>query len=393
MLISDEDRALGHPSLRPEFEVCYVSRSEEMDAEEERLRHALLAVAPGCHQGISPTALSRAISEIPDAYDANLAVRRFAPESFLIVFPTQRSRDAAMRAGSVSVGGVRFLFRPWTRLVRAEAGTLRYRVSLEIEGIPAHAWGWRVARKLLASSCWIEYLDASSEDLSDMTALKATVWTDDPRRIPLRKLLVIAEHELPIVHGDPSVARIFANVRPYLRQKKVLKYETTIHQRSIADFNSRSPSLSPDRSPPSSDGDSGHDGNPTSYSCSGQQTTRPKKLSGKGSCQVGTRGVGRFRIRITPTLRQPACATAGTPGHTGEDHQHVSTEGSQRRGTTCGRCRPAERGQLIARPQCRLRGRGACPNSSGPKSKARRPQGRAAPCKRARTQPGEDGHG
>lgn len=79
---------------------------------------------------------------------------------------------------------------------------------------------------------------------------------------PLRKLLIIAEHELPALHSYPSVARIFANVHPYLRQKKVLKYEVTIRQRSIADFTSRSPCPSPSHSRPSSDGDSGHDDHP-----------------------------------------------------------------------------------------------------------------------------------
>lgn len=52
MFISDDDLRLGHPSLRPEIEVCYLSRSEEMDTEEECLRHALLAVAPGGHPNI-----------------------------------------------------------------------------------------------------------------------------------------------------------------------------------------------------------------------------------------------------------------------------------------------------------------------------------------------------
>ncbi|CAN6358296.1 unnamed protein product [Urochloa humidicola] len=92
--------------------------------------------------------------------------------------------------------------------------------------------------------------------------MSLTAWTDRPCRIPKEATVFIAEHELPVVHSDPDMQRIFTNVRPYLREKAVLQYETIIHLRSFADFRSRSPSPRPGPSPPSSDGDSGHDGNP-----------------------------------------------------------------------------------------------------------------------------------
>ncbi|CAN6345196.1 unnamed protein product [Urochloa humidicola] len=233
-----------------------------MDAEEDRLRFALLAAAPDGRREFSTEAVQRAILDIPGVLADDFAIRRFAPESSLIVFSSQRSRDAALSAGSIRVDGAELFFRPWTRLVRAESRPLRQRVSLEIEGIPAHAWSVRTARKLLASSCWIERLEPASEDRSDMSFMALTAWTDDPSLIPRRKLLVIAEHERPVVHEDPVTQRIFANTRPYLREKKALQYEVLIHLRSIADFNSRTPSPSPGPSPPSTDGDSGPDGNP-----------------------------------------------------------------------------------------------------------------------------------
>ncbi|CAN6246676.1 unnamed protein product [Urochloa humidicola] len=233
-----------------------------MDAEEDRLRFALLAAAPDGRREFSTEAIQWAILDIPGVLADDFAIRRFAPESSLIVFSLQRSRDAALSAGSIRVDGAELFFRPWTRLVRAESRPLRQRVSLEIEGIPAHAWSVRTARKLLASSCWIERLEPTSEDRSDMSFMALTAWTDDPSLIPRRKLLVIAEHERPVVHEDPVTQRIFANTRPYLREKKALQYEVLIHLRSIADFNSRTPSPSPGPSPPSTDGDSGPDGNP-----------------------------------------------------------------------------------------------------------------------------------
>lgn len=67
-------------------------------------------------------------------------------------------------------------------------------------------------------------------------------------------------HGHRVTYDDPDMQRIFGNLPPYLRLKKVLAYNVLIHLRNVADFRSRSPS--PEPSPPSDDGDSGHDGNP-----------------------------------------------------------------------------------------------------------------------------------
>jgi hypothetical protein len=69
------------------------------------------------------------------------------------------------------------------------------------------------------------------------------VWTDMPKRIPRTKVLHIAEHVVPVVYDDPVMQRVFDNLPPYLREKKVLKYNVLIHQRRFADLNSRPPRL------------------------------------------------------------------------------------------------------------------------------------------------------
>ncbi|CAN6315049.1 unnamed protein product [Urochloa humidicola] len=233
-----------------------------MDVEEARLRFALLATAPGSPQDLPIDAMRSALPDIPDMPDEEFAVRRFFPECFLVVFSSQRARDTALHAGGVVVQGVRLSFRQWTRLVRATMGNLFFRVTLEIEGVPVHAWSMRTARKLLAPSCWVQSLEPASSDRTDQSMLKVTVWTDNPSRIPRRKTLAIAEHEQPVNYGDADMQLIFGRLPPYLRQKDYLAYNVLIHLRHVADFRPRPPSPSPGPSPPSSDGDSGHDGNP-----------------------------------------------------------------------------------------------------------------------------------
>lgn len=133
-------------------------------------------------------------------------------------------------------------------------------MTLELDGIPAHAWDLDTASKLLAKHAWIERLEVNTATKADMTTFKLTAWTKDPYAIPLSKKLLIAEPEAPVVYSDDEMQLIFGNLEPYLRQKRVLEYPIEFHLRSIADFRPRSPSTSP--SSPSDDGDSGPDGNP-----------------------------------------------------------------------------------------------------------------------------------
>ncbi|CAN6330762.1 unnamed protein product [Urochloa humidicola] len=57
-----------------------------METEEEKLRLALLATAPGGRQDIPVEAVRHAIQELPESHDTNLVVRRLPPGSFLVIF-------------------------------------------------------------------------------------------------------------------------------------------------------------------------------------------------------------------------------------------------------------------------------------------------------------------
>lgn len=221
----------GHPALRPWTETVYISRDAEMDAEEARLRFALLAAAPQVRHGHGLEAARAAVLGLPGVADDGLMVRRFAPESFLVVFSAQQPMEAALHSGGFTISTTRFIFRRWTRLIRAEVVPLYRRVSLEIEGVPAHAWSWRVARKVLASSCCIESMDPTSENKIDMSKIAVTAWCHEPSRIPLAKTLLIAEHgEATVLEGHPPI-----------RQRRVLMYRVLIHLRRIEDYEPRPP--------------------------------------------------------------------------------------------------------------------------------------------------------
>ncbi|CAN6356763.1 unnamed protein product [Urochloa humidicola] len=231
-----------------------------MAAEDGRLRLALVAYAGNAAQDITAAELAGALHASLGATPADVEIKPFHPENFLILCNSNAIRGRILDAGSVPVRDTAMFFRQWTRLARATPAILYIRVNIELDGIPPHAWSLDTASKLLAPSCWVEKLHEDTASKRDLSTFRLTAWTRDISTIPTSRPLEVAEPERTITHSDPAMQLIFGRLPPYLRQKKTLTYQVLIRIRSVADFAPRSPSPSP--SPPSSDGDSGHDGNP-----------------------------------------------------------------------------------------------------------------------------------
>lgn len=83
--------------------------------------------------------------------DKDFSMRAFAPENFLFTFHSQAARDHVLRAGRVPASSTFLVFRQWTRLARATSGTLFFKVILEIDEIPPHAWNIDSAFQLLGA--------------------------------------------------------------------------------------------------------------------------------------------------------------------------------------------------------------------------------------------------
>lgn len=137
-----------------------------------------------------------------------------------------------------------------------QAASKTFKVAIELEGIPLHAWAEDTAAKILGPSCWIHAIDQNTTTKADLSAFKLTAWTSDPRSIPKVVWLHMTENEVVHVSANP----IFGNLPPYIRRKGVLRYRVLVHLKHVTDFDPEDPTPPP--SPPgSNDGDSGHDGN------------------------------------------------------------------------------------------------------------------------------------
>ncbi|CAL4906951.1 unnamed protein product [Urochloa decumbens] len=232
----DLDLALEveQPAVRRQGEPCIIDFSPQLAAEDARLHLALVAYAGNASQDIFVAELAGALQASLGVTAGDIDIRPFHPENFLIVCNSQAVLDAATSS--------------WMAF------------NIELDGVPPHAWSIDMASKLLAPSCWVEKLHEATANKTDLSTLRLTAWTRDISSIPTSRPLEVAEPEQAVVYNDPRMQLIFGRLPPYLRQKKTLTYEILIHIRSVADFAPRSPLPSP--SPPSSDGDSGHDDNP-----------------------------------------------------------------------------------------------------------------------------------
>ncbi|RLM65820.1 hypothetical protein C2845_PM16G04600 [Panicum miliaceum] len=94
-----------------------------------------------------------------------------------------------------------------------------------------HVWSMDTASKLLSKYCWIERLHPDTESKTDQSTFKLTAWAMEPFNIPKTTTLLAAEPEPTVVHSDPVLHRVFNNLRPFLRKKKLLSYPVVVHVR------------------------------------------------------------------------------------------------------------------------------------------------------------------
>lgn len=254
----------GHPEERPWETACIIQRTPAIDGAEAGLRFALMALVADASRTFSVAEASSALRDVRGVQEGTFAVKPFYPEHFLVECHSGKTRDRILRASPVPINGTYLTLLPWTRLVHADAATMTFKVSIELEGIPPHAWAQDTAAKILAPSYWIHTVDAQTESKAYLSAFRLSAWASDPRAIPKVVWLHIAENEVVHVSANP----IFGNLPPYIRRKNVLGYRVLVHLRNVTDFDPENPTP-PSSSPESDDGDSGHDGNPERHHFSG----------------------------------------------------------------------------------------------------------------------------
>jgi hypothetical protein len=112
------------------------------------------------------------LSGIRGIEEAAFTVKAFYLKHFLIECHSGKTRDRILGASPLPIADTFLVLQPWSRLAHVDASSMKFKVSLELEGIPPHTWTEDTAAKILAPSCWLHAVDQHSASLVDLSVYK-----------------------------------------------------------------------------------------------------------------------------------------------------------------------------------------------------------------------------
>lgn len=177
----------------PVEDLSILRRSRSIEELERRLHHAMVVYTGGALQDWSPNFILDALEVVQDVEREGLSIHAYRLENFVVVFARAESRNRVSSQPAVDFNGVKLFFRSWNRQAQACHAIMRFKVFLEIEGIPPHAWERETVEELLGSSCIIDVLAYETSSRRDLFSFKLAAWTSNPDDIPAVRLLGVPD--------------------------------------------------------------------------------------------------------------------------------------------------------------------------------------------------------
>ncbi|CAL5070849.1 unnamed protein product [Urochloa decumbens] len=187
-------RPLGHPSRRPAREICVVPRTPEIDSTEARLSScALVATIGGTRPVVHIAQVGRLLEEFHAMLPGDYKVHRFEPEDFIVEFTSPTMADRVLHAYLPPEAPFQLIWKQWRRQFMASWAPLRFKVLVELRGIPGHARNVHTAQIALGMAC-SGLVQAPDELAGDnLRFLHVAAWCVHPDLIPAEKLMFIPE--------------------------------------------------------------------------------------------------------------------------------------------------------------------------------------------------------
>uniref|UniRef100_J3LTF6 Uncharacterized protein n=1 Tax=Oryza brachyantha TaxID=4533 RepID=J3LTF6_ORYBR len=151
---------------------------------------------------MSPAAAASAMSAALHIPACSFTVHSSPPDHFVFFFSNSGDRDLALARSPIPAASRQLILCPWSRLALASAFPLPFRVSLDLEGIPVHAWNPSTSAALIAP-CRLISLDTAAGRPEDYQRLGVSALAPDLALIPREKFLLIPEPALP--SGVPTL--------------------------------------------------------------------------------------------------------------------------------------------------------------------------------------------
>ncbi|KAJ1266168.1 hypothetical protein BS78_08G130500 [Paspalum vaginatum] len=196
LLSSDDDHPVSDDS-QPQKPRCIIDRSDTIARCEEALGRALVVSVVTEHQADMAGTIAATVARRFELEEALLTLHRFGPASFLLIPPSEEAAARIYNGGRPIIEATfRLHVMFWSRFMQSSAAaSLPFAVEVELRGIPAHAWEFSTAEKLLDEFCWVS--DSHPDTANRRDVYRVAAWCSCPERIP-------AEMELDII--EPQVA-------------------------------------------------------------------------------------------------------------------------------------------------------------------------------------------
>jgi len=211
-----------------------VPRSTELQQGEDHLvANDLTVLVLGTRPSFAPWQVRRFIQDNFAVPPKDFTLHRHWPEDFLVIFRSSVVMQQVLDAPPLANPDMVLRFCRWSRLSMSEGESMRFRVLLEIRGIPAHAWSASTAQVILGDACAAPELTFSTSACADSRRFQAAVWCSDPDQIPNEVIIRIPER-IPDLGNNVLFLRPEEIIHHDL---PVLRYKVEVKILEIQDWN------------------------------------------------------------------------------------------------------------------------------------------------------------
>jgi hypothetical protein len=172
-----------------------VPRTPSIQAAEDALSLALLALVLGTRPATTPAMMLQYLQDFYNVDGDSVTVRRTRPDDFIVRFTRREDLEHVLSSPPPVGAPFALRWRRWSRLIMRSSGAFRYRVLVVMKGLPSHALSTEVAQAILASSgakAEIATPEAVN-DPDDERELFVVAWCAHPDLVPDEVVMAIPE--------------------------------------------------------------------------------------------------------------------------------------------------------------------------------------------------------
>jgi hypothetical protein len=154
---------------------------------------------------VSASAIGRHLNLFYHVREQDIRIYRYKFTSFLLTFSDRSLADRVLHAAALMGTDLMLVFQRWQWLMGALLSSLRCKVLLMIENIPAHLWSVDTACTILGTSCIVSEASPRSWNRIDMSRFLVEAWAAHLDFIPMEVGCIVLEPELPFIGRAPPL--------------------------------------------------------------------------------------------------------------------------------------------------------------------------------------------